>query len=58
MAAAAQAPPSVGAPRGTKIIAECVVVGAARRLAGVVLVDARGSYDGEPLQHVALNLHA
>ena len=30
-----------------------LVVGAARRLAGVVLVDAWGAYDGEPPQHVA-----
>ena len=41
-----------GAPRST-IIAERVVVGAARRLAGVVLVDSQGGYDGEPSQHVA-----
>ena len=41
------------APRGTTIIAKRVVVGAARRLAGVVLVDAWGAYDGEPPQHVA-----
>ena len=40
-------------PRGATIVAECVVVGAARRLAGVVLVDARGADDGEPPQHVA-----
>ena len=36
------------APRGATIIAKRVVVGAARRLAGVVLVDAWGAYDGEP----------
>jgi hypothetical protein len=46
---------AVGAavPRGTTIIAKRVVVGAARRLAGVVLVDAWGAYDGEPPQHLA-----
>ena len=52
--AGAQAPTVRGvAPRGATIVAECVVVGAARRLAGVVLADARGADDGEPPQHVA-----
>ena len=40
-------------PRGAAVGTERVVVGTARRLAGVVLVDARGADDGEPPQHVA-----
>ena len=39
-----------GAPR---VRTERIKVGGPRRLPGVVLVDARRAYDGEPAQHVA-----
>ena len=49
-----QLAPTVGgvAPRRPAVRAERVVVGAARRLPGVVLVDARGADDGQSAQHV------
>ena len=50
-----QLAPSVGgvAPWRPAVRAERVEVGAARRLPGVVLVDARGADNGQPAQHLA-----